>query len=109
MVDRGWDPDVSLAVSADEESDCEAWGAALLSAVDAPNVVEPSESEAAAWLFRAASAEVADTGVGVTVGSRRGRTRNRSAPTTGPLIATTAAASSRYCHGERILPGSSLF
>lgn len=108
-VERERDPDVSWAASAEEESDCEAWNAALLSAVDAANVVEPSEFDAALWLFRAASTEVADTGVGVTVGSRRGRRRNRPALTTGPLIATAAVASSRYCHGERILPSSSLF
>lgn len=59
MVDDvDWDPTVSLAASDDGDSVCEEWGAALPSVVDALKFAELSETEAVAWFFRVASAEV---------------------------------------------------
>lgn len=58
MKDIEWDPDVSLMVSEDEGCVCDA---------RALELVELSESEAAAWLLGVTSAEVAVNVVGPAV------------------------------------------
>lgn len=69
LEDIEGEPDVSLMASDDEACVRDARGPALRSEVGAVELVELSESEAAAWLLGVTSAEVAVNGVGPTAES----------------------------------------
>lgn len=69
MVDDiACDPDVSPAASEDDDCVCDASGAAP-PLVDALTLAELFDSDAATWLFRVASADVAVEALGDTVES----------------------------------------